>query len=323
MPRFTSESGATLPMDGVTYNYQGATMSVPSGDVFDDAEVRQVADVATTLYSEVQYSPGSGLFGIATETSGWITMPMQSVWAGSGTPPDQVASSGDLVVWARDNGIVNITGSGIASVTDESIVSSGTVWSQLNTPNVASGFQNGRDAMFFNGTNDALHRSLAYIQGTNPAATIIGVVHPTANTASTIWGEALNSNGFNSQVLVNSTNNVDGSVLNYFKRNDTSSTSATTTIPWDAPGTTRMFSILDDGTSCQIWVDGVEQTVAPSGTTVGALNNNNRMAIGARRNLTTDSYYPGGVLEMIVFDVEISDAERQDIEAYLTDRWAL
>ena len=239
--------------------------------------------------------------------------------AATGTPPDEVASASTLVVWARDAGIVNVTGSGIASVTDESIVSSGTVWTQFNGPSVSSGFQNSRDAMFFDGSNDGLTRGLAYIKGTDPAVSIIGVVHPTSTQAGVIWGEALNSQNFHSQVFCYS----QDSSLYYFKRNDDSSTQRQIIVPWDAPGTTRMFSILDDGTNCQIWVDGTEATVSPSGTTVGSLNNSSRMGIGCRRRLTTDIFYPGGILEVIVFDGIITDGERQDIEAYLTDRWAL
>ena len=74
MPRFITESGVQTPLDGVTYNYQSGVMSIPSGESFGDLEVRVIADTASFLSSEIQYSPASGVLGVLTGTSGWITL---------------------------------------------------------------------------------------------------------------------------------------------------------------------------------------------------------------------------------------------------------
>ncbi len=72
MPRFLSESGRFQPFDGVIHHYSSGVFVVPSGEAFNDVETRSISDTLTSLESEVQMSPASGVLGVVTESSGWI-----------------------------------------------------------------------------------------------------------------------------------------------------------------------------------------------------------------------------------------------------------
>jgi hypothetical protein len=72
MPTFLSQSGSFQPLDGVTHNYASGVFVAPSGESFEDVTARLIADTLSTLSSEVQMSPASGVLGIVTVSSGWI-----------------------------------------------------------------------------------------------------------------------------------------------------------------------------------------------------------------------------------------------------------
>ena len=97
-------------------------------------------------------------------------------------------------------------------------------------------------------------------------------------------------------------------------------------------GMTTALPILPAGASdCEIWLDGEKQTdptdcyfnggwqiisFDPAGRSLNGIGNNN--------TATTGSQYGGqNIAEMLMFDEELTDVERQRVEIYLAEKWGL
>src|SRR5690606_11740650 len=72
---------------------------------------------------------------------------------------------------------------------------------------------------------------------------------------------------------------------------------------------------LFNGASSQIWVDGTSAVT-------GHASNNGYQGYQLGRFLTaTADFYGGDLAEIIVYDSALSDTDRQDVEAYLYNKW--
>ena len=71
----------------------------------------------------------------------------------------------------------------------------------------------------------------------------------------------------------------------------------------------------------ELWVDGI--SIDSETAFISEVTTLNRFAAGALVRNTIASFYTGYIPEIIYYDVPLSDADRQSVEAYLTSKWSI
>ena len=71
----------------------------------------------------------------------------------------------------------------------------------------------------------------------------------------------------------------------------------------------------------ELWVDGT--SIDSETAFIAEVTTLDRFAAGALVRQIIGSYYTGYISEIIYYDVPLSDADRQSVEAYLTSKWSI
>lgn len=103
-------------------------------------------------------------------------------------------------------------------------------------------------------------------------------------------------------------------------RTDTSAKELTSN--WSTDDAAKLVSKVFNGThaSHKLWINTVEQSLTGSGSDPGTGDYTNTLNIGGR---TTSLPIDGYIGEIIVFNAALSDADRQSVEDYLTNKWGI
>lgn len=188
-----------------------------------------------------------------------------------------------------------------------------------NRPARKTSIKNGLDVLRFDGSNDRLFTSALFTTFVSASASTVFVVanaatvstnSATPNANATLLGD--DGGGFHGFFSCRS----NGTAL-AFARN-TSAVTVSSTANYTATNW-AVFSALHDGTNLTSRINGTDATSAA--LTNRSFATNTAMALGA--NQPFSAYFNGDVGEVVVYNVALSTTNRDTVETYLRDKWAI
>lgn len=186
-------------------------------------------------------------------------------------------------------------------------------------PTRKTAIQNSLDVLRFDGSNDRLFTAALFTSFVSASASTVFIVakattvstnSATANQNATLLGD--DGGGFHGFFACRS----NGTAL-AFARN-TSATTVSSAANYTA-ATWVVFSALHDGTNLTSRINGADATSATLASRSFATNA--AMALGASSPFT--AYFNGDVGEVVVYNVALSTTNRDTVETYLRDKWAI
>jgi prepilin-type N-terminal cleavage/methylation domain-containing protein len=178
-------------------------------------------------------------------------------------------------------------------------------------PSYTSSLMLGKPAVYFNGTADVLIADNVAPNFNNMNHTIIAVVMSTGFQLGTILGT------YNSEVPVLKEGVTAGNNLWFY-------TPATGSVTYDTSNYSNVPVVLsfvvtkDNGISVYRTGRLVDKYTTPASLTL------NQMSIGADSAFGgTSNYFSGYITELLIYNREISNAERYRLESYLNKKWGV
>jgi hypothetical protein len=306
----TSNGTATAGSD---YTAAAGTILWASGDTAPKTFTVTVNDDAAMEGNEtftVTLSNPTGGAALGSPSSATVTIVDND---GAGTMPTT-----GLSLWLKGDAGVTLAGSGVSQWSDQS--GSGrhaTQTSFTSRPTVAAGALNGLPALAFDGVNDYL----TFFMPVN-GLTGMTIVVVAANSADRTGGS---TNAENAAVFWNEINPWGSVHLSPFQNNVKFrfGTGQTGNLPvYSRPASIgSSFSIstaIKNRSTDSLYVNG-SLVVSQSGKLMTIANTGSLGNIG--RGYDNNTFFPGLIAEVLVYNRALSDAERQSAESYLNAKY--
>jgi len=306
----TSNGTATAGSD---YLAASGTLSWANGDTAPKTFTVTVTDDALMESNEtftVTLSGPSGGATLGSPSSATVTIVDND---GAGT----LGTSG-LSLWLKSDVGVTLAGSGVSQWADQSGNGrNATQTSSTSRPTVVANALNGLPALSFDGVND-------FMTFTMPVNGLTGmtVIVVAANSADRAGGS---TNAESSAVFWNEVNSWGSIYLSPFQTNVKFrfGTGQTGNLPsYTRPASIgNAFSVstaIKNRTTDSLYVNGA-LVVSQSGKLTTIANTQSLGNIG--RGYNNNTFFPGLIAEVIVYNRALSDAERQAAEGYLTSKY--
>ena len=306
----TSNGTATAGSD---YAAASGTLSWANGDTAPKTFTVTVTDDALMESNETFTVTLSGPTGGATlgsPSSATVTI-VDNDSAGT-------LGTNGLRLWLKSDAGVTLAGSGVSQWADQSGNGrNATQTSATSRPTVVANALNGLPALSFDGVND-------FMTFTMPVNGLTGmtVIVVAANSADRTGGS---TNGESAAVFWNELNSWGSIYLSPFQTNVKFrfGTGQTGNLPsYTRPASIgNAFSVstaIKNRTTDSLYVNGTLVVSQPGKLTTIA-NTQNLGNIG--RGYNNNTFFPGLITEVIVYNRALSDAERQAVEGYLTSKY--
>jgi hypothetical protein len=235
--------------------------------------------------------------------------------AGGITDPTDIAN---LEAWwdAADTGSITATGNSVTQWNDKS--GNGLHLNQVNaSPQTGTMTQNGLNVIDFNGSSQAMGITPAFVYDLG-SMTFFAVVKAEVNTQTSVLCEATGTSAAQQYLIgvwdVGYFQHLSNGPVTEFDiaaSSDLSDGSYHIMIADDSGTVARVFS--DDPVTPEV----TSATYARSGTGLNSLR------IGVRQRNTLQVWFNGQMAELIIYSGVLSDADRQAVYDYLTDKWGL
>jgi len=190
-----------------------------------------------------------------------------------------------------------------------------------NRPARKTAIVNSKDALLLDGTNDGLSvNALATVfNGSNKTFSVFGVAQANTTSGTRDFFSAAKANNNQQNVRCMWNNGSQKAALN---REPPSGGSTKSVVGGTNLGTsTRLLRWTFDGTDGRIFVNGSSDATAVN-LTQSSLDLDTA-AVGFLPRLSPTVFFSGYICEVCVFNAILSDAERQTVEDYLIDKWAI
>jgi hypothetical protein len=275
---------------------------------------------ATGTAGQIAYDDTNGFFYVATATNTWKRASL-SAWY-----PNTPSTISGLQLWldAADPATLYDATSGGSLVNADGIVrrwedksGNGRHASEATYgPTRKTSQQNGYSALLFNGSNTFLAGSstpstgnvrtaFAITKSANTSGSDFFQIGGYANSSSRLFSLRQSygspNSGISSDMIANNVN-VNGEQLTINQYHVSC---------WRQTSSTR---------AVRYWHNGTEKTVTGTPDSFSAAAG---FLVGKGRTSVDQGYWNGYVSEIIVYDVEISDADRATVESYLKAKWVI
>lgn len=251
------------------------------------AEIALVEQYLATKWSATLFTP--------TQVSGLNLWVEANNPAGTGVQP---AAASAVSTWADISGRSNNSTQGTAA----------------NQPTYQTNIQSSKSGILFDGTNDNLAGTIAGLAA-NPAYSIFYVWKLNRTTSTNVAFGIGNANG--SGLTSGTGQNESGAKFNVF---DWGGEEAIYSLNDTNPH--YMTATRNNSTNVHaIYVDGNPQTSSASAPI--ALTVSNNFTLGSHTNPSFPFYMQGYIMELLYYNVEVSSADRINIQNYLKTKWGL
>ena len=244
----------------------------------------------------------------------------------SQTGPAGVGSSSDNIIWLiPDSGVLNTGGTqatnGQAVDIWEDQSGNGNDVSQSNdAPTYTTGLLNGSAGVSFDGNDNLTNLSFSGLSS-SAGASIFSVVLPDNNTENQVVcsGHTTTNSSFprfQKYSLYGTHRWLSGGFSNTWLYGSSTAVSAST---W------YVYSSIFDGTEAvsldrtNLWVDGVIQTMNTGGGAIGT--NTGAMSRLYLGSWNSGFYFNGDITELLMYNIEVNEAQRIIIENYLAAKY--
>jgi hypothetical protein len=185
-----------------------------------------------------------------------------------------------------------------------------------NRPTRKTTQRNGLDVLRFDGTNNRMAQAdlpfIDFVSSTASAAFVVAKAESVATNSDSVFSNACvlsESQAAHGFVMLRS--NDTAAAFGYDNSYRTSSLSY-------VPGSWKVFSTTHDGSSLSFFINGG----SPSSTSLGS-----RQFMGGQgllgSNASESEFFDGDVGEIITYNVALSTADREAVEAYLMSKWGI
>ncbi len=300
----------TTPMSG-QYTFMGGDVWLPHGRLQDAPNNSAGAMIYT-----------SGALFIASGGGKWHQFNM-SVVTGFMQPND-ASVSGDLACWVGGSTPnMSISGaSGVEKWYDDGPL--GNHWGDVSVatqPYVASGVQNGREALYLDGTNYLSGVWASLFTGSDLPCTVIAVVRNdvVVGNDQTFLGIGRAANDFGQTAF-----GVDDSADNRFRFIRSGDDTGTAEFFWvgSTQGEWTVLAYKFSGTEIELYKDASELSGEPSGANAATCTLD-QISLGCLNKTSTTEFWVGMVGEMAVYTTSMSEANIVTISKSMIDRWSI
>jgi len=239
----------------------------------------------------------------------------------NGTPADEASVSGALEFWGLGDQLApeNLGESGVMDWFDSGPKAQDTA--QLTAglrPNVASGqAPNGENALYFDGTEylntaSVLHSSI--FNGNDKPITVIVAANPQSLVNSNLY--ALGNTAATTPSL---RCGIISSQLRWYKEG-TTAVDVRAGTPTEAK---HVFSWVSSGVTTQLYIDGAEVTVAPSGSDISSIAPNTSTIGSVILNNVSSNQYTGFIYEVAIYSSGLAASQRLDVERGMAYKYGI
>lgn len=234
-----------------------------------------------------------------------------------------------LSLWLdATTGLFDATSGGSAVTTDGSAVArwedqSGnsrhiTQATLASRPILKTAIKNGKNIIRFDGTNDILRRSGAFVHAQG-AATIFVVVSANSGTSDRLMNEGRTANTNSLYMPIISNLATDFSVLYRLDNGTIPLNNVSFGTAFNGAGF-KLVCALDSGTNFAGFINKV--TTNNQNYTRGTVTLDT-FSIGGWATTIERDFFPGDVAEVVIYNTALGTSDRQSVENYLYSKWGL
>jgi hypothetical protein len=247
-------------------------------------------------------------------------------FGGSQFSPSNIAG---LSFWLdATTGLFDATSGGSAVTTDGSAVArwedqSGngrhiTQTTLASRPILKTAIQNSKNIIRFDGTNDILRRSGAFVHDQG-AATIFVVVSANTGTNDRLMNEGRTANTTSLYMPIISANATQFNVLYRLDNNTIPLNNVNLGVAFNGTGF-KLVCAVDSGTNFAGFINKV--TTNNQNYTRGTVTLDT-FAIGGWATTIERDFFPGDVAEVVIYNTALGTTDRQSVENYLYAKWGI
>jgi hypothetical protein len=252
----------------------------------------------------------------------WYNIPSATATPTATPPPGGGVPTSGLGLWLKADTGVTLSGSAVTQWADQSgNVRNASQSNSTNRPVLVSNALNGKPAIRFDGGNDFL--SFTYpINGLNGVTMFLVSAARDADNPSgpqnaavywpetASWGATFLS-AFQSKALARIGTGQTNTNLSYTRPANIGTAYTRTSVKHDGANGTNV-----------LYVNGVAvQTATGRLSALNGIQNNGFLGQGLGSTSTTNTYFNGDIVEVLVYSRALSEAERQQVEQYLQQKY--
>ncbi len=272
---------------------------------------------------EARYIANSGVIAIYNGID-WTIFTLRD----AGLPPDDPSISGQMASWADPTIGSKITPAGSGVETWTTIVPGSHSWVDTGaavTPSVASGVQNGLEAVYFDGTANFSASTSFYnlFSGDDKPCTMFAVVRndrldASANSSIVSLGKQDDDTPLFAMEF--GLSSFDDILIG--RRADDGGNAFGVRGGSGQSGLWTVVAVRFDGTTCEVYQDGVTVFTAASGMNVNTMSIN-AMTMGAFERTSVADFWTGFIGEVIMYTSGLPVSAMSGVSTWLQSRWAI